>query len=969
MDRHKGDKAVKTLAEVMSVAPLTVDRRASVLSALEVMRERRISSVLVGEPDDPQGIITERDLVGWLHRRLDLNVATCGDVMHGPLLTLPDTASYIEAHHEMAQRGIRHLGVRNADGRVVGMVSESDILGAIGVEYFTEFKSVRNLMTPVVCTLPPDARVSDAVDLMNRERQTSVVVVDEENRPIGLLTERDIVRLAVEGTTPLDSALRVAASRPVRTVSADGLVHEAVATMENLRIRRLVVVDNDGQVVGLLSQHEIVSGLENQYIRLLKNVIDRQNLHQRNTAQPLNERAMLDSLLAAHPDGLSILTDHDYVVQAANPAACDVLRVSVDDLIGGDLAALLAQIGVSAELPLAAAKLSGEAVIEAAPRADDGADEGDSNGKTLELRIRRLSHPDHGLQGYLITGRDLSERRQAEEALLAERDFSDAIIAGLPGLFYLIDEDGRLLRWNSAWREFGDAAGRSPRHGALLEDLLGLEAASEVEKIRWAVRQTEAEIETTVRMKSDDSRVYLHKLRRVDIGRRHLLIGSAIDITKSKRSMAEAERLARIDTLTGLPNRHAFIERLSAALAISDGETAHTALLFLDIDNFKNVNDTLGHVVGDSLLRAAGHRLERVAAGRGAELARLGGDEFALIKTGDWTDGAPEELAGAVVDSLSRPFSIDGHQIFVGASVGIVVYPGDYVEKSDLLAQADLAMYRAKAAGRSCWRRFEAWMAIDAQRRRLIESELREAVHRDQFELYYQPKLALGDGRITGAEALIRWRHPALGMINPDEFIGLAESTGLIAPVGEWVLHAACMEAARWAAAGRPLKVAVNVSPVQFLRHDLVGAVREALDASGLPPTLLELEVTENAVVADAAKAQAILDQVTALGVTIAMDDFGAGYSSLAQLRRLRFNTLKIDRSLVSPLGSDADALAVIATVVALGDGLGMTVVAEGIETATHLEILKDVGCHEGQGFHFWRPLPAPLFRDIIADA
>lgn len=959
MELREQDKPVKTLAEVMDVAPLTVDEGASVLTALAAMRARRVSAALVGPVDNPKGIITERDLVDWLHRRLDLATVTCGDVMHSPVFAMDHGVTYVEGHHEMARRGVRHLGVLGEDGRIKGLVSEGDILAAIGVEYFTEFKSVRGLMSSDVVVLPPDAKVSDAVDLMNQQRQSCVVVTDDDGRPVGLLTERDIVRLTVEGQEPLDMTLRAAASRPVRAVGADGLVHESVATMESLKIRRLVVVDDDGRVVGLLSQHEIVGGLENQYIRLLKDIIHRQSQQLRRFDQPLDERAMLDVLLSAHPDSLTILTDHDFVIRAANPRACDLLGVAVEEIVGAALEPLLRRLGVTSELPLVAVKLTGEAVVEAAPNpgADDSA--------TMELRIRRLVHPAHGAQGYLVSARDVSERRQAAEALLTERDFSDAIIAGLPGLFYLIDAEGRLLRWNTAWRDVAHAAGRAPKRGASLLDLLNIGDPDTARRFRAAFQDSEAEIEAPLVFSSGESRTYLHKLRRAEIGRRPLIIGSAIDITARQRSMAEAERMARLDILTGLPNRHAFLERLGAALAATDGATQRTALIFLDIDNFKHVNDTLGHVVGDNLLRAAGARLHRLA-GREVELARLGGDEFALVLSGAFDNHAPEALAQDVVDSLAQPFSIDGHQIFVGASAGLVIYPGDYVERGDLLAQADLAMYRAKTAGRGCWRRFEAWMAIEAQRRRLIESELREAAHREQFELHYQPKLRLADGRMTGAEALIRWRHPALGLVNPDEFIGLAESTGLIAGVGEWVLRAACLEAARWRAAGTPLKVAVNVSPVQFLRHDLAAAVRAALTESGLPPALLELEITESAVVADPARTQKALEPIATLGVSIAIDDFGVGYSSLAQLRRLRFNTLKIDRSLIMPLGVDDDARAVAAAVVTLGQSMGLNVVAEGIETATQLEMLKALDCDEGQGFCFWRPLPATLFREIL---
>lgn len=959
----EGEGSVKKLAEIMNRAPLIVDGDASVLSALEMMRAAGASAALVGSPAGPRGIITERDVVGWLHRRLDLETARCAEVMHAPLFCMPQTAGHIEAHHEMALRNIRHVAASDDDGRIVGLVTESDVLRAVGVEYFTEFKSVRSLAAPAHCVLPPDALVWDAVELMNRKRQTCVVVIDQDNRPIGLLTERDVVRLTVEGRASLETVLRAAARRPVHTTSPDAMVHECVATMESLKIRRLVVVDENGRLAGVLSQHEVVSGLENHYIRHLKDVVNLQAAKLREFERPFDEGAVVDALLEAHSDGLTILTDHQFLVRAANPRACQTLGMPQDEIVGTELAPLLSLLGVTSELPLTAVRLTGEETVQAALSGMD--DDGPAAGASLELRIRQLKHPESGVQGYLVTARDVSERRRAAAALLAEKDFSDAIIAGLPGLFYLIDGAGRILRRNNAWRGMrvgGDAAEK----GEYLPAALGVDCAEVSERFEAALNAPESELEIVHNADGPEPRIFLHKLRRAEIGRQSLFIGSAIDITERKRSMAEAERLARLDTLTGVPNRHAFMERLGQALARVDDEKGRVALLFLDIDNFKQVNDTLGHVVGDNLLRAAASRLGRLTGG-GSAPARLGGDEFAFILSGDWSDGAPEMLAHAVVDAMAQPFSIDGHQIFVGASAGLVVYPGDYVDRSDLLALADLAMYRAKTGGRGCWRRFEAWMAVEAQRRRLIESELREAAPRGQFELHYQPKLSIADGRMTGAEALIRWRHPALGMISPDEFIGLAESTGLIATVGDWVVKTACREAAQWAAMGRPMKVAVNVSPVQFRRHDLAAAVRQALASSGLRPDLLELEITESAVLSDNGAAMQALEEIAALGVTIAIDDFGAGYSSLAQLRRLRFNTLKIDRSLIMPIGSDDDAHAVAAAAVTLGRSLGMKVVAEGVETAAHLEALREIGCDEGQGYYFWRPLPAALFREILA--
>ncbi len=402
------------------------------------------------------------------------------------------------------------------------------------------------------------------------------------------------------------------------------------------------------------------------------------------------------------------------------------------------------------------------------------------------------------------------------------------------------------------------------------------------------------------------------------------------------------------DPLTGLADRRLFQERLAAALAEPPGApSAGPAVLLIDLDRFKAVNDSLGHPAGDALLRAAGGRL-RSALRVGDVAARLGGDEFAVLLPGAPDRPTLQSLAARLLDLLSRPFIVGGRVAVVGASIGAVVAPEDGTEPDALLSRADLALYASKDRGRGRFNFFVPAMQARAEARRQLEQELRAALPLGQFELHYQPQLDLAQDRLSGFEALLRWRRPGRGLVPPDVFIPVAEEVGLISSIGEWVLRAACREAVRWPG---ELCVAVNVAAPQFETGHLVGAVGEALAASGLSGRRLELELTESALLRHG---DATLDQLRALkrlGVQVSLDDFGTGYSSLTQLRSFPFDRVKIDRSF-------ADDAAVVRAVAALGASLGMRTTAEGVETAAQLRRLREEGCTEAQGYLLGRPVP-----------
>ena len=430
--------------------------------------------------------------------------------------------------------------------------------------------------------------------------------------------------------------------------------------------------------------------------------------------------------------------------------------------------------------------------------------------------------------------------------------------------------------------------------------------------------------------------------------------GVASDITEQHVSTEKIHRMARFDTLTGLPNRLFVNESLGHALVDAERRGIRCAFMMIDLDRFKAVNDTLGHPVGDRLLERVSRRLTGLMS-ENEFIGRLGGDEFAVVVRDASDPQRVEQLAHAIIDTLSRPYEVDQHTLFIGASVGVATHPRDGRAAETLIRSADLALYRSKDRGGGVFHAYEPQLHAEAEERRLLELALRKALERDEFHLNYQPVVDARTGDLRGFEALLRWQHPELGLIPPNRFIGIAEETRLIGAIGAWVVRTACMEAARWPA---PMRIAVNVSPEQLHQPQFLNIVADALGDSGLEPSRLELEVTESVFLREGLGATKVLEKIQALGVGLSLDDFGTGYSSLGYLGRTRFTSIKIDRSFVRNAASGTpEAVAIIRAVVAMADSLGMATTAEGVETARELQMVQQLGCTCIQGFYFGRPL------------
>ncbi|MCW5722691.1 MAG: EAL domain-containing protein [Devosia sp.] len=585
-------------------------------------------------------------------------------------------------------------------------------------------------------------------------------------------------------------------------------------------------------------------------------------------------------------------------------------------------------------------------------------------------RVVETAHVYTDILGWVVTHEDVTDEIARSESVqkrgleLERQNLRlDAAVNNISIGLCMMDAKGRLVICNEPYARIYHLPADYIRPGTQLEDILGhlfdvgmSAGGTREEYIAWR-REVIARGEYGKNIHELKGRVILMQHHPMKDGG---WVSTHEDITEQRQNEARIRHLARHDALTDLPNRIEFLEQMALAeAALQRGEMA--AVLYIDLDHFKAVNDMLGHAVGDEVIKQAAVRLW--GATRETDLlARLGGDEFALLlRPLDNADTAAR-IADRIIKAMSSPMTIGGQRVEIGASVGIALGPGDGVTTDTLVKNADLALYKAKSEGRSTYHFFEAGMDADLQRRRAIEAGLRLALAQDELRLVFQPMLGLKENRITCVEALLRWDHGDT-TISPVEFIPVAEETGLIGAIGQWVLREACRAAATWPS---HVRVAVNLSPIQFRQRDLVAQIRAVLVEARFDPTRLELEITENLLLNDNEATLRALHDLRAMGVRISMDDFGTGYSSLSYLRSFPFDKIKIDRSFMRDLTSRADSQAIIKAVIGLGQSLGMSTTAEGVETEAQLAMVREHGCSEVQGYLFSPPLPAAALAGLL---
>ncbi len=674
----------------------------------------------------------------------------------------------------------------------------------------------------------------------------------------------------------------------------------------------------------------------------IKAMMDRE-VEQRRSAQ-----ARLADALECSQEGVVVVDANDGIV-LANAQAADFLGVPARLLKPGT--------------PLAQLEPALQGTLDAAQMLIRRDKDLQTTSETLmaDGRWLRISRSPTRDDGFIVLCSDISRLKKQEWSLRESNLLLDAALENMSQGLCLYDAQDRLEVFNRRFLEIFRLPRDRIKLGMTYRDVLEISVAGQNHPAK-TVDQLLAEHaeylgESSARphlCELSNDRVVSCIYSPTSDGR---WVATYEDVTERLQAEAKIIHMARHDALTNLPNRVLFRDKMEQALGRGD----ELAVMFLDLDRFKSVNDSLGHSVGDALLCAVTERLQGVVSGADT-VARLGGDEFAVVQS-NASPSAASELAAVIIDALVEPFDVHGHQVIIGTSIGIAMAPTDGNEPDQLLRNADMALYRAKAAGRGSYHFFQPEMDAQMQERRKLELDLRKALLAEQFELHYQPLIDVATGEVSGFEALLRWNHPERGLVLPDEFIPVAEEIGVIVPLGDWVLKQACRDAVTWPG---KLTVAVNLSAVQFRNPMLALSVVSALGQSGLAASRLELEITESVLLQDDRAVLDALHQFRNLGVRICMDDFGTGYSSLSYLRSFPFDKIKIDRSFIRELGKKDDCVVIIRAVMRLGSSLGMITTAEGVETEQQLDILRAEGCVQVQGYLFSRPKPAAEIPSLL---
>ena len=631
-------------------------------------------------------------------------------------------------------------------------------------------------------------------------------------------------------------------------------------------------------------------------------------------------------------------------------------------------------------------KIQESLMIEGALEAEDFFPDMPGGGRWMSFLARQLVTPNGEVVGAIETLRDITEQKRAELSLEDSLQILRQVIDGCPVPMFVINKNHEITHWNKACEAIigGSAKGLigtkqqwvpfyaeerpvladlvlDSESGKLSEFYNGIWKPSPLINDAWEVTDYFPDFKTGPKwlyftaapMKTGDGRI---------LG----AVETLQDVTAQKRYEFQLEYQANHDVLTKLPNRNLLEDRLTQAIAQAKRTGNLIALLFIDLDGFKTVNDTLGHDIGDELLKVIAERIQKCVRG-GDTVARLGGDEFVVLLINPDNEGFVADVATRIIKDLGEQATVGDHDLYPRCSIGVALYPQDGLTTTALLKRADSAMYAAKNRGRGDFRFFTKEIDDQTHARLKTEQGLFKALENDEFELFYQPLYDLGTGLISGAEALIRWRHPEKGIVLPGEFIGIAEEIGIILPIGDWVLERALTDAKGWQEiTGRPMRLSVNVSPRQFQRSAILESLQKHFSNFEGTSLSLDLEVTESIVMSAPSQAIDILKSMKAMGVQLAMDDFGTGHSSLAYLRQFPFDKIKVDRSFIQDAGTSEEANAIVRAILDLGKALNLEIVAEGVETEMQKAFLLSEGCPEVQGFLYSRPLPSAEFRDFI---
>ena len=889
------------------------------------------------------GILTQRDIVRLMAGDFDWHSCRVDQVMTAPVVTVPADMSCHAAYHLMLEKGVRHLVIDRDPAGLFRVIGEKSFLDNGNLRDDTASPRVASIMQCRPLTLPLDASMRDAVSLMSRER-SDYVIVAHHDRPLGIVTERDVFRKTGALVDHPDACIDTVMSTPVLTIQPDAPLNTALEQMQTYGVRRLVVVGLDSRILGLVSLHQLIADRQRRYLAVLQ-----ANL------QDCEEQQFPGQLLDVVGDGVVIIESATGLIVKTNPQLSDWLGYHETDMSGMALSDIAPEPAHQARWIHDDPTAPGDRVFRACLRARDGRD--------INAEISSKQVVFNGQSLIVSVVRDLTQREAAAAALRASEQRQRLVAKVFENSnegVVITDGIARIVEVNPA---FSLITGYAPHEviGKTPNVLSSGRHDATFYQVMWRQLREAGAWRGEIWNRRKNGEVYPEWLSiaavRDEAGQVQHYVAIFSDISEQHRSRQEIEYLAHHDALTDLPNRLLFNARLDHAISQARRSKRQLAVLFVDLDRFKTINDSLGHALGDEVLRRVAERMRLAMRGEDT-MARLGGDEFIILLENITAAGACE-VAEKLATALGKPLQLKDEPVYISLSIGISLYPRDGGDVDTLVRNADAAMYKAKSSGRDNFQFYTPELTDEVLEQAFLQNHLRRAIEQQEFRLFYQPQVDIETGRATGVEALLRWQHPSEGLIMPMRFIPLLEEQGLMRQVGPWVLRRACEDYLRWQQAGiAPRSIAVNLSGAQIQAQGAVEQIERILAETGMPPEHLELEVTETFVMDDPESNINTLHRLRALGIRLAIDDFGTGYSSLAYLKRLPIKKLKIDRSFVKDVPGDADDEAITRAVIGLGKTLNLDIIAEGVERKACVDFLLREGCYFGQGYLWGKPMP-----------
>jgi diguanylate cyclase (GGDEF)-like protein/PAS domain S-box-containing protein len=949
------------LSDILTPSVKTAPLQAPISEVLKDMASMRISCVIaVDEKRHPLGIFTERDAVHLLDECRNLDSLTMGNAMSSPPFTSSSNIDFREAYRMLQERGFRHLIVVDEQGCLLGIVTEGDFLHHLDAGDLSEFKSAEKVMSRSIVTVDVSDTLASAITLMSKNRY-SCVVVTRAQVPYGILTERDIVRLAPNIADLANIAVGEMVHAPLITIPPNTTLPDAISHMDRHKIRHLVVTENE-QLLGLLTRHDLVKTMQGSYVNFLHETILAQRKELFKLAQQRSLFYLHEAALAATDNAIAI-TDNQAVIQWANPAYSRLTGYSLEETVGNRIRELTDTGEQKHEFFTALWQTILDGKVWRGELVNQR-----KNGTNYheEVTITPIRSGNHEITHFIAVKQDITERKLTEEHL---REAAIVMSNTHEGVL-ITDTTPKIIAVNDAYTNItgysaAEIIGKNP---SILS--AGRESKSFYRDM-WQeiVERGYWQGEVWNRRKNGES--YPQLLAISTVYDDHQLpvryIGVFSDITQMKENQAQLEFMAQHDPLTRLPNRALIEKLLKQELEHAHRRNKGGGVLFIDLDHFKPVNDSFGHLVGDELLCAVAQRLS-LRLRKGDQLGRLGGDEFILLLSmlNDPQDAAV--VARDFIAALNEPFQLaDGHEIFIGSSIGISLFPQNGKTVTELMKNADAAMYLAKENGRNQFSFYTSELNADAKNKLTLENDLHRAILHNEITLHYQPKVDLHSGRIVGAEALCRWQMQDGSWTPPDQFIPIAEKSALILHLGNWVIEQSCRQIRRWLDDGlHDICIAINISARQFLNGNLDIQLLQAFEHHGIAAHHLEIELTESMLMQEPKRAIEIMHKLKLLGVKIALDDFGTGYSSLGYLSRFPIDSLKIDQSFVRGLFTEHDNAAIASAIIGLAHKLKLKVIAEGVETKEQLAFMRSHHCDELQGYYFSNALTANEFAKMV---